>query len=97
MLDTAAGVLQTLAPIKQISAHLCAYHKYSTDPSRHVLAHHFCSHVSKEMHQCVIYDSNKPDAKLIGIESVARAHSLSLEYISLGHSLAAALHGVAGT
>lgn len=33
-----------------------------------VIAHHFCSHVSEEMHQCVIYDSNKPDAKLIGIE-----------------------------
>ena len=37
---------------------------------RQVIAHHFCSHVSEEMHQCVIYDSNEPGARLIGIEYI---------------------------
>lgn len=35
-----------------------------------VVAHHFCSHVSGDMRQCIIYDSNKADAKLIGIEYI---------------------------
>ena len=35
-----------------------------------VVAHHFCSHVSGDMRQCIIYDSNKSDAKLIGIEYI---------------------------
>ena len=33
-------------------------------------AHHFCTHISKDFHQCVIYDSDKSDAKLIGIEYI---------------------------
>ena len=35
-----------------------------------VEAHHFCSHISGDMRQCVIYDSNKADARLIGIEYI---------------------------
>ena len=35
-----------------------------------VEAHHYCSHISKDMRQCVIYDSNKLDARLIGIEYI---------------------------
>ena len=35
-----------------------------------VESHHYCSHVSGDMRQCVIYDSNKSDARLIGIEYI---------------------------
>jgi len=68
MLDTTAAGMQYFGPIKNICTHLCALHAYSDDIGRQVVAHHFCSHVSKDMHQCIIYDSNKPDARLIGIE-----------------------------
>ena len=34
-------------------------------------AHHFCKHVSEDFHQCIIFDSGEPDAKLIGIEYIA--------------------------
>lgn len=40
------------------------------DHSRHVEAHHFCKHLSADFHQCIIYDSDKPDARLIGIEYI---------------------------
>lgn len=40
------------------------------DSWRQVEAHHYCSHHSEEMRQCVIYDSDKPDARLIGIEYI---------------------------
>jgi hypothetical protein len=66
MCDAAAD--GKLAPIKKIGLHLCALHAYSGDIRRQIVAHHFCSHVNEEMHQCVIYDSDKPHAKLIGVE-----------------------------
>jgi hypothetical protein len=40
---------------------------------RQVIAHHFCSHRSEEFLQCVIYDTNKSDARLIGIEYIISA------------------------
>ena len=33
-------------------------------------AHHYCSHQSEEVRQCVIYDSGAADARLIGIPSL---------------------------
>ena len=35
-----------------------------------VEAHHYCGCPSDEFRQCVIYDSDKPDARLIGIEYI---------------------------
>ncbi|KAI0721024.1 hypothetical protein C8T65DRAFT_631967 [Cerioporus squamosus] len=67
----AAGeAIMSFKPINQIHQHLCAFHVYSSDHSRHVEAHHFCKHLSKDFHQCVIYDSDDPNAKLIGIEYI---------------------------
>jgi len=41
------------------------------DPSRSVIAHHYCTHLKgKNMHQCLIFDSDSPGARLIGIEYV---------------------------
>ncbi|KAK8847344.1 hypothetical protein IAR55_005201 [Kwoniella newhampshirensis] len=65
----AAGAAQmSFAPINQIHQHLCGLHIYSHDPKRPVKAHHFCTHLRHDLHQCVIYDSDKSDARLIGIE-----------------------------
>jgi len=57
-------------PINQIHQHLSAFHFYSQDRTRQVLAHHFCTHRSPDFHQCVIYDSDEADARLIGIEYI---------------------------
>ncbi|KAL1944503.1 hypothetical protein VTO73DRAFT_2933 [Trametes versicolor] len=57
-------------PINAIHQHLCAFHVYSQDRSRHVEAHHYCQHLSADLHQCIIYDSDKSDARLIGIEYI---------------------------
>ncbi|KDQ60748.1 hypothetical protein JAAARDRAFT_31721 [Jaapia argillacea MUCL 33604] len=40
------------------------------DRTRHVEAHHYCTHLSEDLHQCVIYDSDEPNARLIGIEYI---------------------------
>lgn len=40
---------------------------------RQLIAHHYCSHLNQDMRQCVIYDSDEPNAKLIGIEYIISA------------------------
>ena len=66
-------LLQAKHPIDQIDAYVCGLHFYNGDMGRQVIAHHFCSHRSEEFLQCVIYDTNKSDARLIGIEYIISA------------------------
>jgi hypothetical protein len=57
--------------------------------SRQVMAQHYCSHVSRDVRQCVIYDSDKKHARLVGIEYIISAklfEELSPEEKKLWHS-----------
>ncbi len=58
------------SPLDAMSIFLNGFHFYADDMGRQVEANHFCTHLSEDFHQCVIYDSDKPDAKLIGIEYI---------------------------
>ena len=69
-LDIAAGVMQPKYPLEAMSTYLNGFHFYADDMGRQVEAHHFCTHLAHDMHQCVIYDSNQPGARLIGIEYI---------------------------
>lgn len=62
--------LQKFTPINNICRHVCGVHMYAHDPNRQVIAHHYCSHLNDKIHQCVIYDSDKSGARLIGIEYI---------------------------
>ncbi|KAI0155918.1 hypothetical protein BJ166DRAFT_347010 [Pestalotiopsis sp. NC0098] len=68
VLETGAGLIQEFQPVKQICAHLNAFHTYADEPGRHVEANHYCAHLTSDMRQCILYDGPGPDAKLIGIE-----------------------------
>lgn len=57
-------------PIKNMDMYLDGFHFYADDLGRQIEAHHYCSKVNDNLHQCVIYDGNGPDAKLIGIEYI---------------------------
>eukprot|EP01121_Diplochlamys_sp_Union-15-3_P001248 TRINITY_DN11103_c0_g1_i1.p1 TRINITY_DN11103_c0_g1~~TRINITY_DN11103_c0_g1_i1.p1 ORF type:complete len:299 (+),score=41.53 TRINITY_DN11103_c0_g1_i1:78-974(+) len=70
MLGMGAEVMQNFAPVNSIHMYLNGLHCYAHDINRQVIAHHYCSHLSDDIQQCVIYDSNKSDARLIGIEYV---------------------------
>jgi len=76
-------------PIGDIHAHVCGIHFYSGDMSRQIIAEHYCSHLSDEVLQCILYDSNKPGARLIGVEYIVSAkifESLPPEEKKLWHS-----------
>ncbi|PYD81537.1 hypothetical protein CFR80_11110 [Komagataeibacter oboediens] len=70
VLDTAADALQVKRPIDAMSEYLNGFHFYADDMGRQVEANHFCTHLTEDFHQCVIYEANQKNAKLIGIEYI---------------------------
>jgi len=91
MTPPAAGMemLRSDSPLRAIHAHVCGLHFYSGDLQRQVIVHHYCTHLSEDLLQCVLYDSDKPGARLIGIEYVISAKvflSLPEEEKKLWHS-----------
>ncbi|MDQ2804402.1 MAG: OBAP family protein [Pseudomonadota bacterium] len=89
LLDVASAAMQRKYPIDAMSTYLNGFHFYADDMGRQVEAHHFCTHLAHDMHQCVIYDRNAPDARLIGIEyiiSEERFRSLPEDEKRLWHS-----------
>ena len=78
MLEKSGSMMQSFKPISNICAHLSAFHPYHDDRNRHVEAHHFCSHLSEDFIQCLIYDSHDTKmARLIGVEYVISAALLA--------------------
>ena len=78
-----------LAPLRGIHAYLCGLHFYNGAMDRQVVAHHFCARQGEDLMQCVIYDSDRRSARLIGIEyiiSARRFQTLSPEEQRLWHS-----------
>ncbi|EXJ60669.1 hypothetical protein A1O7_04822 [Cladophialophora yegresii CBS 114405] len=69
-----------MKPLHNICEYLHALHIYTDEARRGevrtVSAHHFCSHVEKvlDLRQCLIYDSCKPGARLIGVEYMIPKH-----------------------
>ncbi|XP_044717729.1 uncharacterized protein HRG_08371 [Hirsutella rhossiliensis] len=54
---------QDFKPIKNICAHLNAFHAYASEPSRSVEANHYCGHVNDDVRQCLLYDSAEANAQ----------------------------------
>ena len=76
-------------PLASVHAHLCGFHFYNGDPARAIRAHHYCSHLRADVFQCILYDSDQPDARLIGVEyiiSEARFNALPAAEKKLWHS-----------
>lgn len=89
VLETGAAVTQSFAPIKAVCAHLNAFHVYASDPSRSVEANHYCTHLSADVRQCLIYDAPTNPARLIGVEYMITSRlyeTLDAEERKLWHS-----------
>ena len=70
VLDLAAGAIQPKYPLDAMSTYLNGFHMYADEMGRQVEATHFCIHLRHDLHQCVIFDRNAADARLIGIEYI---------------------------
>ena len=89
VLEAGAAALQSKPPIEAINAYLDGFHFYNGRMSSQMEAHHYCSIVNEEVTQCVIYDGNVKDAKIMGIEYIVSERlfeSLPSEEKPLWHS-----------
>jgi hypothetical protein len=69
-LEAGADMLQEKAPLDALNAYLDGFHFYSGDMKGQMEAHHFCGHLNEDSIQCVIFDGNRSDAKLMGVEYI---------------------------
>lgn len=69
-LDAGAAALQARPPVEALNAYLDGFHFYAGRLNAQMEAHHFCSVVDEEVTQCVIYDGNRRDAKIMGVEYI---------------------------
>jgi hypothetical protein len=89
VMEPNAKLLWSEGPLSAIDEHVCGLHFYSGDMSRQVIAQHYCSHFNKDVRQCVIYDSDKKHARLVGIEYIISSklfEALPAEEKKLWHS-----------
>ena len=69
-LEAGAALLQSRPPIEALNAYLDGFHFYNGHRDVQMEAHHYCSILNEEVIQCVIYDGNRKDAKLMGVEYI---------------------------
>jgi len=70
LLETGAALLQEKPPLEELDAYLDGFHFYNGSLEHQVEAHHYCGHLNDDLIQCVIYDGNAADARLMGIEYI---------------------------
>jgi len=70
VLDAGAAAVQRKDPINDIHAATCGIHMYCGQPNKQVLTHQYCSHMNEDVRQCIIYDSDQRNARLIGVEYI---------------------------
>jgi hypothetical protein len=89
VLEAGAELLQERPPLEALNAYLDGFHFYSGRLEAQVEAHHYCSNLNEEVTQCVIYDGNRGDAKLMGLEYIVSErlfNALPAEEKPLWHS-----------
>jgi hypothetical protein len=59
-------------PLEALHMHLCAFHVAADDPAFQLEAHHYCMPLRADgrLFQCIVTDSNKPGAKILGVEYI---------------------------
>jgi hypothetical protein len=69
-LEAGAALLQDKPPLKALNTYLDGFHFYNGNMHGQMEAHHYCSILNEEVIQCVIYDGNVADAKIMGVEYI---------------------------
>jgi hypothetical protein len=65
-----SGERPALAPVEQFHLHFCGIHLGKKDPKTQMVVQHYCGPNGKNLHQCLLFDGQGKDAKLIGVEYI---------------------------
>ena len=68
-LEAGAAMLQSEGPLETLNAYMDGFHFYNGNMAAQMEAHHYCSLLNEDVTQCVIFDGNTKDAKIMGVES----------------------------
>lgn len=64
-------MLQSFKPLSNICQRFNSIHGYVNDQRRQIIVEHYCSHLTEDVRQCLIYDSaDTAQARLIGVEFI---------------------------
>ncbi|WP_461130088.1 OBAP family protein [Spirosoma aerophilum] len=88
-LEAGADLLQNKAPLNKLNMYLDGFHFYNGHMDGQMEAHHYCSAINEDLTQCVIYDGNGENAKIMGIEYIVSEklfRTLPAEEKKLWHS-----------
>jgi hypothetical protein len=69
-LESGANLLQAKAPVEQVSMYLNGFHVSKGDPRQQMEAHHYCNQVNEDFAQCVLFDGDTAEARMMGIEYI---------------------------
>jgi hypothetical protein len=69
-LETGARVLQTKPPLNGFNIYLVGFHPMKAQPEMQLEAHHYCRQVNQDFAQCVLFDGNKANANMNGVEYI---------------------------
>lgn len=64
------GTAGTQGEGKKFDTEVVGFYAIKDDPSKQLVAYHYCDKMPDGMMQCVLYDDNTSDAKMIGQESI---------------------------
>ena len=89
VLETGAAILQSKAPLDAINIYMDGFHFYNGNMKGQMEAHHYCSVVNEDVNQCIIFDGNSKNSKMMGIEYIVSGNlygTLPVEEKKLWHS-----------
>jgi hypothetical protein len=69
-LESGASLMQAKAPVEKIAMYLNGFHVTKDDSKMQMEAHHYCNQTNEDFAQCVLFDGNTGDARLMGIEYI---------------------------
>ena len=69
-LETGANLMQAKAPVEKIAMYLNGFHVSKDNATMQMEAHHYCNQTNEDLAQCVLFDGNTADARMMGIEYI---------------------------
>jgi hypothetical protein len=69
-LETGANLMQAKAPVEKIAMYLDGFHVSKDDPKMQMEAHHYCNQANEDLAQCVLFDGNTAEARMMGVEYI---------------------------
>jgi hypothetical protein len=72
-LESGAALMQDKPPVDALNSYLDGFHFYNGRMESQMEAHHYCAILNEELIQCVIYDGNVKEARLMGVEYIVSA------------------------